>query len=51
MALKTRKVQNVSAQRAEVQRVIAAATATDAALAASEQALDALDSVLSGYSK
>lgn len=50
MALKTRKVANVSAQREDVQRVIRVAQATDAALAASEQALDALDTVLAGYS-
>lgn len=50
MAIKARKISNVTAQRIDVQRVIACANATDAALAAAEQALDALDTVTAGYS-
>lgn len=49
MKNKTQTVTNVSAQRIEVQRVIIAANAADAALAASEQALSSLDSTLGNY--
>lgn len=50
MAITTKKKSvNVSAQRTEVQRVIAAAVATDVALAAAEDALSALQTVTTGY--
>lgn len=44
-----KKIKNVSVQRAEVAKVIAAATAADAALASAEAALSSLDSTLGGY--
>ena len=51
MALKTRKVTNVSEQRKAVQALIANAQGADAALAAAEHALSTLDNALVTYSK
>lgn len=50
MALKTRKVTNVTAQRKNVEAVIVAAQATQAALIAAEHSLDSLDNTLAAYS-
>jgi len=44
-----KKIKNVSVQRAEVAKVIAAAVATDAALASAEASLSSLDSTLASY--
>lgn len=49
MAL-TRKVKNVSEQRARVQSLIAQAQATEAALAAAEASLSTLDNHVSSFS-
>lgn len=51
MALKTRTVTNVTAQRKNVEAVIAQAQAAQAALVAAERSLDTLDNTLAAYSK
>lgn len=45
-----KKTVNVTAQRAKVQGVIAAAVATDASLAAAEASLNSLQKITSNYS-